>query len=153
MTERDNAITSGSERRLLEMRREERAVVFLSHVSTMVPVWALVANGLLHFYYREISRAICFQARQGIHLQVMFLLLSVPISLALPLKKLLLLANVPNKFADYIPTGAWYLLLIVYGIYVLLCLIGAILAVRGKIFCYPLVGRTLFHNYIGRGNR
>ena len=52
------------------MRPEERGIAALSHLSTLVPLWALVANAVLYFLYRESSRAVCFHARQRHQLPV-----------------------------------------------------------------------------------
>lgn len=137
------------------MRTEERWISGLCHLSTLVPLWALIANGMLYFYYREVSRTICFHARQGISFQLLFLLCVIPFFFVLLLSNLLGLALSPFlspeavdwvtlfvRYATYAP------LAILSALYGLTCLVGIVQAIRGKVFPYPLVGKRLFENYV-----
>jgi uncharacterized Tic20 family protein len=127
-----------------ELRAEERVIAALAHFSALVPLWALVANALLLFTYRESSRAICFHARQGIQFQVLFLILSVPVLLMPLLKRLLTLTHVPQFLTAHLDQAAGWTLGIVYGLYAAFCLLGIVQALRGRFFMYPLVGRPLY---------
>lgn len=128
------------------LRAEERVIAALAHFSTLVPLWALIANALLLFTYRESSRAICFHARQGIQFQVLFLMLSVPVLLMRLLERLLALTHAPQLLTEHLWQAAMWALGIVYGVYAACCLLGIVQALRGRFFLYPLVGRPLYRH-------
>jgi uncharacterized Tic20 family protein len=125
-------------RELPPLLPEERVVAALCHLSTLVPLWAVPANALLYFLFRQSSRTICFHARQGIHYHFLFLLVAVPFLLMIPLENLLILAGVPQNVAHNLPTVAFALLGILYLVYAAFCLVGAIQALQGKSYAYPL---------------
>ena len=133
----------------LELRAEERVIAALAHFSTLVPLWALVANALLLFTYRESSRAICFHARQGIQFQVLFLMLSVPVLLMRLLEKLLRLAHVGPLVTEHLGEVAMWALGAIYAVYAACCLAGIVQALRGRFFLYPLAGRPLYRQMTG----
>lgn len=138
---------TASERIFLLMRPDEKGVVVLCHLITIVPLWALVANALLLFLYRQSSRAVCFHATQGIHFQILLLMVSVPVFLLLPLEKLLKVAQVSPALAGALPAVAEYVLTGLLVVYAFFCLVGAFQALRGKVFKYPLVGRSVYRSF------
>lgn len=128
------------------LRAEERVIVASAHFSTLVPLWAIAANALLLFAYRESSRAICFHARQGIQFQVLFLMLSVPILLMPLLQALLTLTHVTPRITEHLDAARWWALGAAYAFYAACCLTGIVQALRGRFFMYPLVGRPLYRH-------
>jgi uncharacterized Tic20 family protein len=117
---------------------EERVVTALCHLSTLVPLWAVPANALLFFLFRQSSRTVCFHARQGIHYHFLFLVVAVPFLLLIPLENLLILAGISQQVAHKLPTLAFLLLGLLYGVYATFCLVGAVQALRGRGYAYPL---------------
>lgn len=135
------------------MRPYERWGSVLSHLWTIIPLWAIVANALIYFVYRESSRVVCFHARQGIVFQLVFLLFVVAklvIDLfAKPLGVIGPLASVPG----YIDRAGQIFLLVLFIAYAMVCLVGAAYALRGRIFAYPLIGQALYKGFLrARGN-
>jgi uncharacterized Tic20 family protein len=128
----------------LAMRPDERGMAALCHLFTMLPVWALVANALIHFMYRESSRVVCFHARQGIHFNLLLLLLAVPVFLLGPVVKLLGVAGIHASTVNLIPAIGTWLLIGVYGLYAACCLIGVCAALVGRTWVYPLVGKAVW---------
>ncbi|NQU44714.1 DUF4870 domain-containing protein [bacterium] len=136
------------------MRPEDRGLAVLSHLSTVVPVWALVANALLYFLCREGSRAAGFHARQGITFQLLFLMAVIPMLFLYLLSDLLgvileslapTLAGSVQIGTDHFATAMLTLTATAYGI---CCCIGVIQALRGRFFVYPLAGKRIFEDYI-----
>jgi uncharacterized Tic20 family protein len=103
-----------------------------------VPLWAVPANALLFFLFRQSSRTVCFHARQGIHYHFLFLVVAVPFLLLIPLENLLILAGISQQVAHKLPTLAFLLLGLLYGVYATFCLVGAVQALRGRGYAYPL---------------
>lgn len=137
------------------MRPEDRGVALLCHFFTMVPLWALVANGLLYFHYRESSRAICFHARQGINFQILFLAVSIPLLSAYLLSDLMGIVLAPLLAEPLVIRICLLLdqfisltLVLLAAGYILCCLIGFIQALKGRVFPYPFVGKRAFQRYI-----
>ncbi len=125
-------------RELPPLLPDERVVAALCHLSTLVPLWAVPANALLFFLFRQSSRTICFHARQGIHYHFLFLVVAVPFLLMIPLENLLILAGIPQSMAHKLPTMAFALLGILYLVYAAFCLVGVVQALQGKSYAYPL---------------
>lgn len=134
------------------LRPYERGAAALCHLSTIVPFWALIANGVLYFTYRESSRIVCLHARQGINFQIMFLLAWIAKAIVDMFARLVAQVGVPDMLVRIIETTGDYALLAVFLIYAAICLYGALQALRGRIFIYPIAGRRLYENYLRTAN-
>ncbi|MFP4580078.1 MAG: DUF4870 domain-containing protein [Candidatus Sumerlaeia bacterium] len=137
------------------MHTDERGLAVLSHISTMVPIWALVVNAILYFQCRERSRAVCFHARQGINFQLLFLLVVIPLffiyflsSLAEIVMRPLVGMHAAVRLGLLIDQLASLCLVGVFLAYITCCLIGIIQALRGIIFVYPIAGKKVFRRHL-----
>ena len=137
------------------MRPEERGLSALSHLSTIVPLWALVGNAVLYFLYRQSSRVVCFHARQGINFQLLFLVCVIPLIflyLLSPLVEVLLgsgsalTVQVCRGIRFVADAGIW----LTAAAYAACCLIGIFQALRGRIFVYPLAGKQVYRQFLRR---
>ncbi|MFW6286324.1 MAG: DUF4870 domain-containing protein [Candidatus Sumerlaeota bacterium] len=134
--------------RRIRVRADERPPVVICHLAALVPLWALAANAVLYFVYRESSRMVCFHARQCLHFHMLLMATAVPLFLVEAGEKMLRLLRVPEDWLGNLPLVGQTLLFGVYGAYCCVCLLGALQALRGRVFVYPLVGRALYNNYI-----
>jgi uncharacterized Tic20 family protein len=140
---------------LPKMRTEERGLAVLSHIATMIPIWALVVNAVLYFQYREKSRAVCFHARQGINFQLLFLVILIPLFSLYFLSSLTGVVLTPlmeeesvraiclrlDQFASLVLAG-------LFLAYLSCCGIGIVQALRGFVFVYPVAGKQVFQRYV-----
>lgn len=145
-------MTSEEKPVLPPMRADERGIAVLCHLSTMVPLWTLVANGLLYFLHRESSRVICFHARQGINFQILFLVCVIPLFLLYLLSDLvgILLSGSSAQalVGGIIVQTANVAIGITAAAYAACCIAGIVQALRGRVFVYPLVGRQLYRHFV-----
>jgi len=135
------------------MRPEERGLSALSHLSTIVPLWALVGNAVLYFLYRQSSRVVCFHARQGINFQLLFLVCVIPLIflyLLSPLVEVLLGSG--SALTAQVCRGIRFAADAGIGLtaaaYTVCCLIGIYQALRGRIFVYPLAGKQVYRQFL-----
>jgi uncharacterized Tic20 family protein len=148
MTESGNVSEMKSRDGRMRIRADERPPVFICHLASVVPLWALVANAVLYFIYHESSRIVCFHARQSMHFHILLMIVSVPLFLVDAAEKVLRLVRVPQDWLGEPSMVSKTLLFGVFGMYCTVCLVGAIQALRGRIFIYPIVGRKLYENYV-----
>ncbi len=137
----------------MRIRADERPPAFICHLSSIVPLWALAANAILYFIYHESSRIVCFHARQSMHFHLLLMVIAVPLFLVDAAEKVLRLVQVPQYWLGNPTIVSKTLLFGVFGMYCTICLIGAVQALRGRIFIYPVIGRKLYENYVLRGQR
>jgi len=136
------------------MRPDERGLSALSHLSTIVPLWALVGNAVLYFLYRQSSRVVCFHARQGINFQLLFLVCVIPLIflyyLVPPLVRALLGSDsaLALQVCDVIRLVADWGIGLTAAAYAACCLIGIFQALRGRIFVYPLAGKQVYRQFL-----
>jgi len=130
------------------MRPYERWGAAVSHLSTIVPLWAIVANALIYFAYSQKSRVVCLHARQGINFQLMFLLVFIAKCMTDLFARLLAAVDPLGAFPVHVRSAGTHLLSGVFVLYAAVCVIGAVQALRGRIFVYPLAGGRLYRNYL-----
>ena len=130
------------------MRPYERWGALLSHVWSIVPVWAIVANALLYFAYRESSRIVCFHARQGILFQLLFLMAAIVKCVADFLARLAAVIGPWPALPEATDRWGTRSLAAILALYAGVCLFGAVQALRGRVFVYPLVGARLYRSYL-----
>lgn len=143
-----NRTDSSAIDRLPRMLPEERTASLLCHLSTAIPLWALVSNAAIYFLYREKSRAVCFHARQGINFQVLLLAIVVVKRLADMLARILAIVARRIAVSELVEQVGDSVLLSVFIVYVSFCLIGAIQAVRGRVLPYPFVSASALREYV-----
>ncbi len=126
----------------------ERWAAVLSHLWTIIPLWAFAANGIIYYVYRETSRVVCFHARQGIVFQLAFLLAVVAKMIIDLLVQPLGVISGMQSWPESVDSVGWIVIYAIFGVYTLLCLYGAYQALRGRIFAYPVFGRALYKSFL-----
>ncbi len=130
------------------MSFQERLITVISHLSAAIPIWGVVANASLFFVFRESSRLICLHARQGILLQLFFLMAAIIwVGTEILARFLNVLQFAENVSTIVAGSGFVVFAFVAFPLWAF-CICGAIQSSRGVIFAYPLIGKNSYREYL-----
>jgi uncharacterized Tic20 family protein len=123
------------------MRTEDRPYAALAHFFAAIPFWGIVFNWILSMNFKEKSRDVVFHAHQGIFFQLPLLAVIV---IAAFFHLLFVIIRVVNYAVGSLLIYANAAVLIVlFVIYVLICLYAGFSVLDGREFEYPYIGKRL----------
>jgi uncharacterized Tic20 family protein len=119
-------------------RRREMDYAGLCHLCNALPLWGLICNGLVWFAFRERSRYLVGQTQQAMYFHGLLLFVIVIWMLISAFTKLVAYLVAPVGAVLYQINLA--IIILVLGLHVVICAIGAWRTFNGQLFCYPFVG-------------
>ncbi|MEQ8820165.1 MAG: DUF4870 domain-containing protein [Sumerlaeia bacterium] len=133
---------------IAEVREEERGFAASVHLLNLIPFWGIFFAVGVWLYFKERSRPVVFHAQQAILFQSVFLAASFVWLLGEMLLKIVMVLN--PDLALFLSKSNFILLIVCYGFYALLCVIGTFGTLMGRSFLYPLIGRRVLEGALSK---
>lgn len=123
------------------MDREEKIVSVAAHIFALIPLWGIVGNALLWYYYKDKSETIVFHAKQAMFFQIGFL--GFLIFTFFSKLFCLLLIYIQKDFGAFFLGVNGIIVKLSIVIYIFLCAFAAWTIVQGGNYEYPIIGKML----------